>query len=434
MQTQSPQLANGAKRLQPVSVCASGSVAPRVLPGHFRHARVALLSTWHPEPVDNGRKQRTRIIIDSLARQHEVILISLVEPSTAAGEALPAVPGVTAQFQLPLPVFRSLSLPGVVGAFSRLPRSIVSTWSPATARQLKRILTEHEVTVAIGTDLRTLRYLTSLPPGIARVLDEPDVSPFTSPADTRIGDVRAGLRKLKYRHLLEATRGRLDAVTVASELEVRAFEKLSGGTSGVIPNVVSELPNKQWSPTTEATLLYTGGLTYRPNLEAIEFLARDSLNAIASEYPSLKLTVTGTIPEPLPAIANNPLITLTGRVPSLDSLYRESRLFVVPLLAGTGTRIKLLEAMSYGMPIVSTHKGAEGLPVVNGKHMLLADSSDDLVAAILLLLEDQRLSQHLGANARQLVEEQFTASATEAQWHQLIATAIAHEAKRINDG
>jgi glycosyltransferase involved in cell wall biosynthesis len=434
MQTQSPHSANGAKRLQPVSNCASGSVAPRVLPGHFRHARVALLSTWHPEPVDNGRKQRTRIIIDALARQHEIILISLVEPGTAAGDSLPAVPGVTAQFQLPLPVFRSMSLPGVIGAFSRLPRSIVSTWSPATAHELNRILTEHDVTAAIGTDLRTLRYLINLPPGIARILDEPDVSPFTTSASTRKGSLRARLRELKYRHFLGTSRGKLDAVTVASEFEVQAFGSLSGGPSGVIANVVPDLPADLWSPTRDDTLLYTGALTYRPNLKAVEFLAQDILRTIASEYPGLQLIVTGTVPEPRPAVAESPFVTLTGRVPSLDSYYRESRLFVVPLQAGTGTRIKLLEAMSYGMPIVSTRKGAEGLPVIDGTHMLLADSTHDIISAIRLLLEDQNLSMRLGANARQLVEERLTASATETLWHQLIAAATEYEAKRIGNG
>jgi glycosyltransferase involved in cell wall biosynthesis len=405
-----------------------------VLPGHFRHARVALLSTWHPEPVDNGRKQRTRIIIDALASEHEVILISLVDPAEASGETLPAVAGVAAQFQLPLPVFRSRSLAGLRGVFSRLPRSIVSTWSPDTARQINHILTEHEVAAAIGADLRTLRYLTQLPAGIARILDEPDVSPIITKPGASNGGLRARARELKYRSFLSASQGRLDAIAVASALEVEAFRRLSGGPSNVIANVVPRMPERQWAPAGDATLLYTGALTYRPNLEAVEFLVQDVLRVIEPEHPGLRLIVTGAVPEPRPQIANSPLVKLTGRAPSLDSFYRESRLFVLPLQAGTGTRVKLLEAMSHGMPIVSTRKGAEGLPVVDGEHLLLADSADDFVSAILLLLEDRELCERLGARARRLVEEQFTAGATELLWRQLISEAIAHARESTRHG
>ncbi len=430
MQTQSPHSANGAKRLQSVSDCASGSVAPRVLLGHVRQARVALLSTWHPEPADNGRKQRTRIIIDALAREHEVFLISLVDPADAARGTLPVVSGVAEQFLLPLPVFKSLSLAGIIGTLSPLPRSIFATWNPATAHQINRILSEHEITVAIGTDLRTLRYLTNLPPGVARILDEPDVSPFVSTPKS----LRSLLRQFKYHHFLEHSRNSLDAVALASELEEEAFANLSGGSSFVIANVVPEVPGERWSAGDATTLLYTGALTYRPNLEAIEFMSRGILEHIQAEYPDLQLIVTGAVPEPRPAVCENPLLTFTGRVPSLDRLYRESRLFVVPLLTGTGTRIKLLEAMSYGMPVVSTRKGAEGLPVVDGEHLLLADSCDEFIAAILLLLGDRERCERLGGNARQLIVERFSAAATASIWDELVVHAMISEQERTNRG
>lgn len=403
-------------------------MAPRVLPGQLRQARVALLSTWHPEPVDNGRKQRTRLIIDALAAEHEVILISLLDAADLTGGELPAVPGVAAQFQLPLPTFHSRSAGGVSGGFSRMPRSLAATWNPATARQVNEILIEHQAAAAIGTDLRTLRYLTNLPPGVARILDEPDVSPFIH----HNGGLRAQLRKLKYRGFLRRAHRELDAVVVASAPEERAYAGLSNGSSNVIANVVPQLPARQWSPADDTTLLFTGALTYRPNLEAVEFLAERILHATEPEHPGLQLIVTGQIPDPPPRICDHPLVTLTGRVDSLERLYVESRLFVVPLMSGTGTRIKALEAMSYGMPIVSTRKGIEGLPVVDGEHLLLADSVDEFTAAILLLLEDRALCERLGRQARRLVEEHFTAAATAGLWHDLIPRAIVHQQERIH--
>lgn len=403
-------------------------MAPRVLPGQLRQARVALLSTWHPEPVDNGRKQRTRLIIDALAEEHEVILISLLDSADLAGGELPAVPGVAAQFQLPLPTFRSRSAAGVGGAFSRLPRSLVATWDPATSRQVNAILSAHQVTAAIGTDLRTLRYLTNLPGGVARILDEPDVSPFVHHS----GGLRAQLRRFKYRGFLRKAHRELDAVVVASGPEERAYAGLSGGSSSIIANVVPQLPESQWSPTDDRTLLFTGAMTYRPNLEAVEFFAERILKAAEPEHPGLQLIVTGQIPDPPPRISDHPLVTLTGRLDSLERLYVESRLFVVPLMSGTGTRIKALEAMSYGMPIVSTRKGVEGLPVVDGEHLLLADSVDEFTAAMLLLLDDRELCERLGRQARRLVAEHFTAAATARLWRDLIPQAIVQQQERSN--
>lgn len=404
-------------------------MATRVLPGHFRHARVALLSTWHPEPVDNGRKQRTRIIIDALSSQHEVILISLVDPTQASESLLPDVPGVTSQFQMPLPVFRSKSLDGLRGVFSQLPRSIVSTWCPDLSQQINNVLNEHEVGVAIGTDLRTLRYLMNLPEGIARILDEPDVSPFATGTDSSQRSLRAKARERKYRHYLGTTRENLDAVVVASEREDEALTSLAAGPGTIIANVVPGLPADSWHPKSATELLYTGALTYQPNLDAVNFLVNDVLSCVEPEHPGLRLTVTGKIPDPLPAVCANPLVEMTGVVPSLERYYLESRLFVVPLLAGTGTRIKLLEAMSYGMPVVSTRKGVEGLPVIHGEHVLLADTADDLTGAILLLLEDMDLCRRLGASARKLVADQFTASTTAERWQQLVSSVATNRTK-----
>jgi glycosyltransferase involved in cell wall biosynthesis len=97
---------------------------------------------------------------------------------------------------------------------------------------------------------------------------------------------------------------------------------------------------------------------------------------------------------------------------------------VVPLRQGGGTRLKILEAMALGVPVVSTRKGAEGLDVVDGEHLLLADGPRDLAAASVRLLQDGALRARLAANARALVEQRYDWRAIGAAFTDLVEDAV----------
>lgn len=387
-----------------------------------RH-RVAFLSTWHPEPVDNGRKQRTRQMITALADDHEIALISLLPAEALAGGPLPGVPGVWRQWALPLPAFHPRSPASIVAGLRPLPRSLVATWDPDTAATIARIVQDIDAGAAIGTDLRTLRYLLSLGPSVRAILDEPDVSFIVEAAAGSRGfrRLRALGRLRKYRRLLEPASRRLDAVIVASEIEATAYRQLAGSSRvTVLENGVSDIPQAPWTAPDSSQLLYTGSVTYGPNAEAVAYFVRAVLPELQAAVPSICLAVTGDVPARVPPAARDPHVRLTGRLPSLDAIYRASRVFVAPLRSGTGTRIKLLEAMAFGMPVVSTSKGAEGLEVIDGEHLLIADEPDVFAAATLRLLRDAALSASLGAASRSLVESRYHWTALGRRFRDLV--------------
>ncbi|MCW5851735.1 MAG: glycosyltransferase, partial [Anaerolineae bacterium] len=107
------------------------------------------------------------------------------------------------------------------------------------------------------------------------------------------------------------------------------------------------------------------------------------------------------------AIGARENVTLSGRVPDVRPYVARSTVFIVPLRMGSGTRLKVLEAMAQGMPIVSTSIGCEGLDVVAGEHLLIADTPDEFAVATLRLLQDETLRHHLGQRARQFVVERY---------------------------
>jgi polysaccharide biosynthesis protein PslH len=376
-------------------------------------ARVAMLSTWHPEPADNGRKQRTRGMMGVLSEQYDVLLVSLLSPEEI-NQPLPKVESAYKQIALSLPTYESRSLRGLAGVAHRYPRSTIATWSAETARELADYLVTEDVRVVIGTDLRTLRYLAALPAPLAKVIDEPDVSPFVVRNPSKRPSpsaLRERFREWKYRNLLGENLPRIDASVVASTIEADALQHLvTTRDVHILPNAIDSLPACQWGPAAARpqTLLYTGSLTYAPNAEAVAFLINQVVPRLEPQLPGVQVTVTGSLPDSIPADVDVPRLCLTGRLPNLEVAYLYSRIFVAPLWSGTGTRIKLIEAMAYGMPIVSTTKGAEGLPVQDGIHLLLADNADDFANAVLRLCDDPGLSLNLGTNARRLVKNEFT--------------------------
>lgn len=389
--------------------------------------RVAILSPWHPVPVDNGSKQRLRNIIDTLAPDYELLLITLDDRPEHDRAPLADVPGVNAQATVPMPRWEPRSPRALLAALGRAPRSFTATWDPAAATAVRGLLDDFGAKLVIGADLRVVQYTLVADCRVPTIMAEANVSPFlldeSSPTG-RLARLRARLRQRRYARFLRDAFGRLDIVAVPSWIEAQAAERLTGAVNvEVIPNGVSHFP-EPWTPPATNLLLYTGSLTYAPNLDAVSWFTYEVLPLVQQAVPTARLVVTGALPR-AGATPRRPDIELTGVVDSLDRVYRESRVFVAPLRAGTGTRIKLLEAMAIGMPVVTTRKGAEGLPVEDGVHALVADDPAAFAGAVVRLLRDDRLAAELGAGGRAFVREHGAWQHSGDQLRALVARLLA---------
>jgi len=124
------------------------------------------------------------------------------------------------------------------------------------------------------------------------------------------------------------------------------------------------------------TIVFVGKMDYYPNVEAATDFVRNIWPAISRRLPELTLTIAGSDPvESVQALAATPGVRVTGTVPDLRPYYRDALAAVVPLRTGGGTRLKILEAMAAGVPVISTALGAEGLRVQPGRDILMADSA-----------------------------------------------------------
>ncbi len=164
------------------------------------------------------------------------------------------------------------------------------------------------------------------------------------------------------------------------------------------------------------TVLFFGSASHAPNVDAMQWLARDIWPSVRAEFPQARLRVaTGEVPQGLQAEMNRAGIDHLGHVKDIHRVIASSSVVVAPLRLGHGIRIKNLEALAMGRPVVTTSLGAQGTGAVDGLHACIADTSADLATAIEYLLRNPEVAEAMGSRARSLGAIRFSNKAA-ADW------------------
>jgi polysaccharide biosynthesis protein PslH len=222
---------------------------------------------------------------------------------------------------------------------------------------------------------------------------------------------------LKVRRAERAAWRRADGCLLTSHRQEAVVRHVAPSTpTAVIPNGVDLEYFSPGSATPDRdSILFTGLLTYRPNLDAVRFFTREVLPLIVSARPATTLTVVGyASPDVLATIAG-PHVLATGWVPDVRPYLSAAAAVVVPVRMGSGTRLKVLDGLAAGKPVVSTTLGCEGIDVRDGEHVLLGDEPRSFADHVLAVLQDESLSSGLGRRGRRLVEAKYSWSAVGAE-------------------
>jgi glycosyltransferase involved in cell wall biosynthesis len=224
------------------------------------------------------------------------------------------------------------------------------------------------------------------------------------------------LKEVNEIHLQEAGLDKkIDILLCCSENDSNQFSVLNNGKLKnilVIPNGVDIDKAAYRDNLTDRIMqnvLFCGSLEYEPNREGLLWFYRKVWPLVLGKRKEMKLNVVGRGDKsPYAELMADPSVNFIGEVDDLTSYYHSSYISIAPLMQGSGTRLKILEAMSYGTPVVSTAIGAEGIHCEHEKHILIADSEELFAEAVLKLIDSKETGELLSRNARKLVEEIYS--------------------------
>ena len=370
---------------------------------------ILFLSSWYPYPPDNGSKLRVYNLLRALAKKHTIFLISFAErPPTNPPPELKAL--CQEIYAVPRPAYNPGSARALTGLLSLTPRSVLDTYQPLMAAQIEKVLQEKAIDLVIASQWRTAAYQTTFAhiPAIYEEVETGVLSSKVTQAASPLQRLRHYLPLLKLRVYLRRLLPRFQASTVVSEDEKGLLRELVPDYKAVhvVPNGIysADYDDVQVTPQPE-TLIFTGALSYFANLEGIQWFLSEVYPIVQAEVSAVKLVITGKNDGISLTTADN--VTLTGFVEDIRPLIASARVSIAPLLVGGGTRLKILEAMALGTPIVTTTKGVEGLRAVDGEHLLIADTPAQFADAVIRLLQDGKLCRKLADNSCRLVRQQY---------------------------
>lgn len=377
--------------------------------------KVLFLSTWFPYPPDNGSKLRVYHLLRALGQAHAVSLLSF-----AFATAAPAAPGPLAQWCKRVDVMEidpfAANQAGALRTFLS-PSPMAARAVPAMQQLVTQALADQQFDTVIASTVITAGYALQAPPAAARVLEEHNS--LTRWMHERFAGQTRPVQKLRCWASWQKTRRyearlfkQFDLVTmVSAQDQAVCCADLPGyrGRVEVVPNGVDCTHNRPGlAQPRPASLVFNGSLTYSANYDAMQWFLADVYPRIRAEVPEVTLAITGsTASVDLAGLALDNSVTLTGFVDDVRIPVAEAAVAIAPIRQGGGTRLKILEAMALGTPVVATTKGAEGLDVVDGGHLLLADTSQAFVRATLALLANAETRLRLAENARRLVESTY---------------------------
>jgi sugar transferase (PEP-CTERM/EpsH1 system associated) len=406
-------------------------------------------------PLDTGAKLRNYHLARVLSERARVTLLAFdgdSEPPDAFGSPYKQLvlvkrdPGYT-----PTKVLR--------GALGRTPISLLNYTTPAMKQALSQLLSKQNFDVVQIESVHLMNYLPILraaanPPRIIcdwHNIESELMQRYSEREPTLLRRAYARKTARQLRAVEEKATRDFDAHVVVSQRDREQLLKLNPAASiSVVENGVDsdyysdqeiEKAHAAWeqrqgtdtavdgsrqSASKPNRIVFVGSMDYHANIDGVVDFAREVWPALYQRHPHLIFTIVGRDPalvvRQLKAI---PGVEVTGTVADVRPYYREALAAIVPLKVGGGSRLKILEAMAAGVPVVSTTLGAEGLEVQHSVNIFVADSESDMADGISRVIEDDQLRRELVASGRALVASRY-------DWEALGASLFEYLSSRIN--
>ena len=369
--------------------------------------RILFLSRWYPYPTDNGAKIRVFNLLKHLAERHTVDLIAFADRPVGTTEREAMQVFCQRVADVPYQPFQPTRLKAVMGFFASRPRSVMDTFQPALQNLVHEWVKENRYDCLLASQIDMIPYGVDVT-GIPALFEEIELTTIHEQFVKEQNPLRKARHALTWWKLQNYVRDSLPhfvGYTAASPGELQQVQAILPdyqGKSALIPNGVDVLAHQQdFGPVQADTLVYAGAITYKANFDAVAYFLGEIWPLIRAARPQAVFYVTGKLDGvPVERLPKQPGVVFTGYLDNVRPRVAQSWLSVIPLRLGGGTRLKVLESLALGTPVVTTSKGMEGLELTPERDVLVADTPKAFAAAVLQILRDPNLRTSLSQRGK----------------------------------
>lgn len=393
--------------------------------------KILLLSPYVPVSSQGGGGTAYYYYIKHLSRQHEITLLCLCREDNPGGQE------ELASFCRRIDVRRidkSAAYMNCVAALVRGKSLRVAYYaSPSFQRLVGEVIATGHFDVVLASHERMGQFV-ERSSGVKKVIDLHDVVSFRHQmlAKSTRNPLLKAVHSWESVKLAAYERRCLrvfDSVWLCTEEEAAGLRDVDGRKCLRVASRGIDLSDFPFGLGDEASnaLVFTGNMSYEPNVEGALFFLQDVFPLLKKRLPQARFVIVGNYPHAKirRAAKGRKDVLVTGRVPSVAEYLKHGRVFIGSLRSGTGARMKILEAMAVGLPVVSTSVGCAGLGARPGEHLLVADAPGDFARAVEMLFVDGQLHASISRNGRAFVERHFSMARASAVADGLLAEVVA---------
>lgn len=384
-----------------------------------RFMNILFLSTRSPYPLISGHSLRTYHILKGAAQKHNVTLVTFVQvPEHELKEEnldhLKSFCKAVYPFRIPVDLSRlKFAAELFMNLFSPKPFVAQKYDVPEVREKIREILKGEKIDL-VHVDMLPLTVYINEFKGFPKILVNHNVESMRlyrwfQTESNPVKKAYLGMQYPKLKAFERSAMEKFDCCVVVSEKDKELLRGMGGKNNiAVVPNGTDTSFFKPMGrKTIDNSVLWLGHMDVHTNKDAVLYFWREIFPLLQKQYPQVQMVFVGSAPpkEIADASRKNGNIKVTGFVNDVRPYMDEAAVMVVPLRIGSGTRLKILDAMAMGKAIVSTSVGCEGLRLTDGENMLIADDPKNFVKKVIQLLSERELRQKISENALKLSKE-----------------------------
>jgi len=371
--------------------------------------RILFLTSRFPFPLEKGDKLRAFHQIKELSAHHEIILAS-VSDTRVMPEHMEALKPYCRKIVV-YEISKARTFSNLFKTlFTSRPFQVGYFYSSSFHRRIQKLIREEKPTHIFCQLVRMAEYVKDAD-GVTRVLDYMDAfSTGYERLSARLSLMKKWMVRMEWKRLLKYEHHifkAFDRQIIISEQDRKLIPHPERSSIFVSPNGVDVAYYNQGKAAQKYDLIFSGNMSYPPNVESALFLANRVIPVLRSQGKEIKLVIAGANPSPEILKLKNAGIEVTGWVDDMREYYAASRISVAPMFISIGLQNKIIQAMAMNVPCIVSSLANNAIGAEPGKNILIADSPEEYANQITMLLEKPEVAASIAEQGRQFVQKNF---------------------------